>query len=110
MEQPDVPQDDRVMSLLAYLLTLVTSFIPPLIIYFVKKDQSRFVAFHALQSLFLQLAVIVGSAVLGLLAMIPFVGCLTLPLALGLGLADLVFVIIAAIKASGGEWYEVPGI
>jgi uncharacterized protein len=111
----DTTQDDRMMSMLAYLLGLFTSFIGPLVIYFVKKDQSRFAGFHALQAVALQgaLAVLgvgafVASFVLALLG--PLV-LLAVPLYFLLslvGLAVLVFSIVAAVKSYGGEWYRVP--
>ncbi len=110
MQQPETTQDDRLWSMLAYVLTFFAPIIAPLVIYFVKKDQSRFVAFHALQSLFLHLGLIIGSIIVGVFAMIPVVGCLAVLPWAALGIGGLVFTIIAAIKASGGEWYEIPGI
>jgi uncharacterized protein len=47
-------QDERTMAFLAHLLQVFTGFIAPLVIYCVKQD-SRFVKFHALQSLIWQL-------------------------------------------------------
>ena len=110
MQQPDTTQDDRLWSMLAYVLTFFAPIIAPLVIYLIKKDQSRFVAFHALQSLFLHLGLIVGSTILGILTLIPIVGCLAVIPWAALGIAGLVFTIIAAIKSSGGEWYEIPFI
>ncbi|MGC1485487.1 MAG: DUF4870 domain-containing protein [Candidatus Acidiferrum sp.] len=51
---PVPTQDERTMAFLAHLLQVFTGFIAPLIIYCVKQD-SRFVKFHALQSLIWQL-------------------------------------------------------
>jgi uncharacterized membrane protein len=51
---PEPTQDERSMAFLAHLLQVFTGFIAPLIIYCVKQD-SRFVKFHALQSLIWQL-------------------------------------------------------
>ena len=48
-----VTQDDRTMGTLAHLLQLVTAWMGPLVIFFVKRD-SPFVKFHALQALILQ--------------------------------------------------------
>jgi len=47
-------QDERTMALLAHVLQLVGWWIPPLVIFLVKRD-SRFVSFHALQPLLLQI-------------------------------------------------------
>ena len=53
----DLPptEDERNFAMLAEVLQLFAGFIPPLVIYFVKRN-SRFVAFHALQALFWQIA------------------------------------------------------
>jgi uncharacterized protein len=51
---PTPSQDERTMAFLAHLLQAFTGFIGPLIIFCVKQD-SRFVKFHALQSLVWQL-------------------------------------------------------
>jgi uncharacterized Tic20 family protein len=55
---PAPTQDERTMALLAHLLQVFTGFIAPLVIYCVKQD-SRFVKFHALQSLIWQLCYMV---------------------------------------------------
>jgi uncharacterized Tic20 family protein len=44
-------QDERSMGLLVHILAIFSGFLAPLIIYAVKRD-SKFVSFHALQSLF----------------------------------------------------------
>jgi uncharacterized Tic20 family protein len=51
---PVPTQDERSMAFLAHLLQVFTGFIAPLVIFCVKQD-SRFVKFHALQSLVWQL-------------------------------------------------------
>ena len=49
--------DERTMAAVAHGLTFFEGgLIGPLILYFVKKDESDFVAFHALQSLYFGLA------------------------------------------------------
>jgi uncharacterized membrane protein len=90
-------QDDRVLAAIAHGSTFFEGgIIAPLVIYFVKRETSPFVAFHALQSM-----------VFGLL----FVA-LTL-LTCGFGALVLVwpYVIfegIATYKSFEGEWYELP--
>jgi hypothetical protein len=95
-----VTQDEKLWGMLAHLAgfvgyaTAFGQYLFPLIIYFVYKDKSKFVAFHALQSLFLQLACLVLGIVLcgaGLAATIP---------------AALIYSIIAAIKTYDGEWFD----
>lgn len=113
----DSTQDDRLWAMLAYLLTFVAPIVAPLVIFLVKKDTSRFVGFHALQSLLIELAVIVvGVAAFILSLLLAFLGpaaILAIPLWIAVwvaGLAAFVLTIVAAIKAFAGEWYVVPFI
>ena len=68
--QPPSPSDDRTWAMLAYLLSFVGGVIAPLIVYFVKKDQSPFVRHHAAQSLNLQLTSIIYGMGLLILALV----------------------------------------
>jgi uncharacterized Tic20 family protein len=120
-------QDERSMAVLAHALQLVGGWIAPLVIFFVKR-QSRFVSFHALQVLFLQL---VYAVVSGCLMVFWFSGILlavlrthggnnALPLAaffvflfiwlgfMGIWVATIVIAVIYSIKAGRGEWAEYP--
>jgi len=96
-----VSQDDKTMAMLAELLPIVTGFIGPLIIWLIKKDQSKFVAFHAMQALFFHLALNVVMFVLG----ITIILALAAPL---VWVAGIVFAVLAGLAASRGEWYELP--
>jgi len=58
---PKGPSDDQLLALLAYLLTFVASLIAPLIIYLVKMNESRYVRFHAAQSLNMGLTALIYS-------------------------------------------------
>lgn len=98
--------------MLAHVITMaaayLTSFgwLAALIVYLVKKDSSRFVAFHALQALVLQIALIIAGIVFGIAGIITL-GLTWLLLGVLVILA-IVFEIIAAIKANEGEWYKLP--
>lgn len=50
-----VPEDERLITLLAYFSTLVMGILIPIVIYFSYKKRSRFVAFNALQIIYLSL-------------------------------------------------------
>jgi uncharacterized membrane protein len=101
--QYDTIHGERLWGMLAYMLTFVGAIIPPIVLYAVKRDQSRFVAYHALQSLFLGLA----SLTLMILVMhvLPRV---FEPLAAILWIGNMVYTILAAVKAYDGEWYRIP--
>lgn len=114
---PNAARDDsRNFALAAHLSALLSifvvgfSFIGPLIIYFVRKDDS-FARAHAAEALnfnlsFLLYAVVLG--VVGLILLIVIVGIFVWLLLLPLGIAWLVFVCIAAVKAGQGELYRYP--
>jgi uncharacterized Tic20 family protein len=86
--------DDKTMAMVSWILTLFTGFIGPLIIWAIKKDQSKFVAFHAMQGVFFSLVVTVASI-------------LTFGIA---GIAGLIGGIIWALKAQKGETAPMPVI
>jgi uncharacterized membrane protein len=120
-------EDDRTMATLAHALAIL-GFIPPLVIFLVKR-QSRFVSFHALQSLLWHIAyfAIIMVAAVGWVVMIfftiaqsatskgslPPTGLFVLIplfwlLVGGAGVLNLVFSIVYCIKASQGEWADFP--
>jgi hypothetical protein len=95
----EITQDDKTMAMVAWLIGIVTGWVGPLIIYLVKKDQSKFVAYHALQATFFHVAIIV----------LYMASAFTFLISGAAGvLLSLVFSIIAGLAANRGEWYEVP--
>ncbi len=120
------PRDDeKTMAILAHVLQLVGWWIAPLIIFLVKRE-SRFVSFHALQALFLQLVYVVfwmvgmaGFFVFMFTTMphmdknappTPFFALFPLLWLGGMGMWILLIVvaILYGIKAGRGEWAEYP--
>lgn len=108
--------DEKLWGMLAHLFALLGyvvslgQYIAPLVIYLVYKDRSKFVAFHALQSLFFQLLVLVVGIALVMFSIVTLgLGLLiALPALVALWIAVLVYAIIAAIQANNGVWYELP--
>ena len=110
-------QDERTWSMLAYLsvlLNIVTGIggpIAALIIWLVYRDRSRRVAFHALQSLWYQVAwaviLFVGWFVTGILSII-FIGLLLIPIMLIATLVPFVHQCYAAYKVYQGVDYRYP--
>jgi uncharacterized protein len=101
-------QDERTMALLIWLLGLLSGWIGPLIIWLVKREQSKFVDFHGKQSLFLHIVAVVLMVPMVVLMMLPLVGCVMLPLFLFAGIGLMVVQILLAVKANSGEWYRLP--
>ena len=126
LETP-VTQDERTMATLAHALQVVGWWIAPLIIFLINR-KSRFVSFHALQALLLQVAYLIlmgGFMVLwigtifGVIAhqgasnaAPPAVLFILMPLIwlgfMGMWIFVLVVAILYAIKAGRGEWANYP--
>lgn len=131
VEEPtvSVTQDERTMATLAHALQVVGWWIAPLIIFLVKRE-SRFVSFHALQALLLQIAYLILMGGFMVLWFATFFGLMLhqpgnnnapppaffvmMPLIwlgfMGAWVAVLVVAIVYAIKAGRGEWANYPVI
>lgn len=96
--------DEKTMAILSHVLAIFTSFIGPLVIYLVKKDESAFVSAHAKESLNFQITMFI-SYIISIVLMIVLIGILLIWL---LSIANLVLVIVATIKASEGKMYRYP--
>ena len=79
-------------------------FLAPLIIWLVKKDTMPFVADQAKEALNFNITVAIAGLICGLL-MFVLIGLVLLPV---LGIAWLVMIIMAAIKANEGVAYRYP--
>jgi uncharacterized Tic20 family protein len=98
--------DEKVLAMLSHLLTLVGGFIAPLVIWLVKKDDhnASFVTENAKESLNFQITVFILSIICIILVFV-LIGIL---LIWALGIADLVLVIIAAVRTNEGKLYRYP--
>lgn len=96
--------DEKTFAVLSHILAIVASFIAPLIIYLIKKDESSYVAEHAKESLNFQITMILLFIISGILILV-LIGILLIWL---LSIANLVLVIIATIKASENKLYRYP--
>ncbi len=113
------PQDERTWSMLAHLsvlLNIITGIggpIAALVIWLVYKDRSQRVAFHALQSLWYQVAwfviLAVGWTITGILSLI-IIGLLLIPVMLIASLVPFVHQCYGAYKVNQGVDYRYPFI
>lgn len=105
-----VSDDERQWGMFAHLAALVGFIIPfgnligPLVVWQMKKDTMPFVADQGKEALNFQITVCL--AVLAcIVLMVILIGALLLPV---VGIAALVFTVIAAIKANQGVAYRYP--
>ncbi len=104
---PTLQSDSKTWAILAHLIPLLGfSFIPPLIIYLIKKDEDAFVAHHAREALNFQITLIIYGIISGILVLVIIGIFLLIALAIG----ALVLAIIAAVAASNEQMYRYPAI
>jgi hypothetical protein len=104
-------RDERMWGMLCHLAAFAGLVIPvagnivgPLIVYLVKKEEYGFVEDQGKESLNFQITVTILLFISGILIVIG-IGLLLMAV---IGIAALVFTIIAAIKANEGEFYRYP--
>lgn len=117
--------EQRTWGMLAHLAALSGFIIPfgnilgPLIVWLIKKEESSFVNDQGKESLNFQITLciyVIGAIILALIFLaltfiIPFLGILTVLIYLlifAIAIAEIVFVIIAAVKSNKGEYYRYP--
>lgn len=105
IEQHVKPTDDeRMMAMLIYLVSLFTTIIGPLIIWLIKREESDFVDYHGKEymNFFISFAIYSFVSTLLMIILIGFV------LIFIVGIVYFIFTIIALIKAYSGERYRIP--
>jgi uncharacterized Tic20 family protein len=103
-QAPLSPSDARMWALLANLLGIFFSFLPPLIVYLIFKDRDPFVRRASTQALNFQIILLIGYAISGILVFI-IIGLFTYA---ALFVCAIVFPILASIAANKGEDYDYP--
>lgn len=103
--------DERSMAMVAHLLGLVATFLGPLIIYLIKKDESPFIRDQAAEALNYSISMAIYFTVYVIVSFVlifVLIGFFLLLLAPFLALGALAFHIVAAVKANRGEYYRYP--
>nr|WP_282837802.1 DUF4870 domain-containing protein [Microbacterium flavum] len=98
------PSDEKLWATLVHVGGIFFSFVPALIGYLVLKDRGPFVRAHTATALNFQLTLLIASVVGSVLSLVG-IGFLTLG---AIWVLNIVFSIIAALKANRGEWYRYP--
>jgi uncharacterized membrane protein len=94
---------DNIGGMLAYITII------PAIVFLVLEpyNRSRFIRFHAFQSIFFFVAVVVVAVVMPFIAVIPFLGVLVWGLVC---LAEVILWVLLLVKAYGGQMWKLPVI
>ncbi|WP_306814965.1 DUF4870 domain-containing protein [Microbacterium jiangjiandongii] len=98
------PADEKMWATFIHVGGIFFGFVPALIGYLALRDRGPFVRAHAATALNFQLTVLIAM-IAGMVLLFVLVGAFVL---LAAAVVDLIFSIIAAIKASQGQWYRYP--
>ena len=103
---PSVPSgEERAWAAAAHVAPLIgLTWIAPLVIWIVKKDESSFLDDQGREALNFQITVFL----LGIVFLVLVFVCIGVPLLIGLGIVDLILGIVAGIRASEGKRYRYP--
>lgn len=93
-----ISSDERMWATLAHLSIVVVALVGPLVVWLVKKEESKFVEEQAKEALNFHITVFIASIVL----MVTIIGPVIV------GVAALVYGIIAGIEANKGICYRYP--
>lgn len=96
--------DEKNIATVTHLGGTVFSFLPALIVWILKKDDSAYLADQAKEALNFQITVLLAYIAAGVLSWI-LIGLLFFPI---IWIVNIVFCIIAAIATSKGETYRYP--
>ena len=106
----ELSQDEKLWGMLCHLLAFAGYIVPfgniigPLIMWLVKKDQSKYVNKHGKSSLNFEISI----TIYVLVAIILVFLLIGIPILIGLGIFQLIVVIIASIKAYDGQFFKYP--
>jgi len=108
----ELNSDIKMWAMICHLAALVGYIIPfgnivgPLIVWQMKKQESPFIDEHGREAVNFQITYTIY-VIVALFSMLLLVGFLLLPVVV---VAQIIFVVIAAIKANSGESYRIPFI
>ena len=100
-----LPTSDKALIVLSHLSALLgVGFLLPFIVWLIKKSEPDMVAAHAAEALNFHLSLLLYTILLIPLCII----LIGIPLLILMGLASLILAIVAAVRASDGEFYRYP--
>ncbi len=108
----EIPKDAKTMAMLCHLLAIAIvfvgplAFLGPLIIWLIKKDEHQFIDEQGKESVNFQITVLIAMVATFILGFITCgIGFFLMPV---VAIVDIVFCVIATIKANNGEHYRYP--
>lgn len=104
-------KEERNIALLCHLSAFAIFIIPafgniigPLVVWLLKKDSSSVIDMEGKESLNFQITVTIAAGIAGFLSFI----LIGIPLVIGIGIANIIFIILASVSVSEGRAYRYP--
>jgi uncharacterized protein len=104
IQYTNVSGDERTMAILCHVLSIFFWIFPSLIIYLLKKDESKYVAEHAKEALNFQISITIFYIISAFLALL-LIGFLLMFI---IYVGSIILCIIATIKAADNVLYKYP--
>jgi uncharacterized protein len=104
IQYTNVSGDERTMAILCHVLGIFFWIFPSLIIYLLKKDESKYVAEHAKEALNFQISITIFYIISAFLALL-LIGFLPMFI---IYVGSIILCIIATIKAADNVLYKYP--
>ena len=96
-------KDERMLAMFCHLGGIIGGFILPLVIWLIKKDESKYIDYHGKEALNFQITMLIAHLVAGTLACFTF-GLTTIAVLV----ISIVFCVMASMAANNGEYYRYP--
>ena len=96
--------DDKNIATITHLGGTVFSFVPALIVWLLKKDDSEYIAEQSKEALNFQITILLAQFIAGILVWL-LIGIVLIPI---IWLINIVLCIVAAISTSKGDAYRYP--
>jgi len=98
--------EERTLAMLIFLISFFTSVFGPLIIWLIKRKESAYIDHYGREYFNMTISYFIYT-IISALSLFILIGFILLP---AVGIAAIVFTIIGAVKAYGGEYYRIPFI
>lgn len=98
--------EERTLAMLIFLISFFTSVLGPLIIWLMKRKESAYIDHYGREYFNMTISYFIYT-IISALSLFILIGFILLP---AVGIAAIVFTIIGAVKAYGGEYYRIPFI
>jgi len=87
-----------------FILPVVGSIVPPLVMWLMKRERSAFIDDHGREAVNFQISIVVYFIMAGILTMV----CIGFPLLIALPFLQIIASIVMAVRANGGEYVRYP--